>query len=210
MKYLLSIALILLASFAWADNTGEKSPTSSAQEASPTTAWTNIDSVFASDDQRASYTGTTSDSLYITNLSMGVPADATIDSIFVTTEAQGSATQAARRRLKGCLTKDGTTIVGETVTFNHDQDSDTQTRLTGGTNPLWDTTWTAAEVNASTFGFITWKTATQAGTILIDHVTIYVAYTLAGGAEETEGIIHDIGGLKPIHDIGGIKMVHAI
>ena len=182
MKKYIFIAL-LLSSSVWANNTGEKNPASSAQESSPTTAWTNIGSVFASDDQRASYTGTTADTLYITNLNMGLP-DATLDSIFVTTEAQGSATQSARRRLKVCLTKDGTTIVGETVNHNHAKDADDTQRSTGGTTPLWNTTWTAAEVNASTFGVIIWKTASQAGTILLDHVTIYVAYTETNGNGE--------------------------
>ncbi len=175
------IILLLFVGAANAANTGEKNPASSAQEAS----WTNIDSVFASDDQRASYAGTSAESLYVTNFSMGVTAGATIDSIFVTTEAQGSASQAARRRLAVFLTKDGTTAVGTAVTFNHDQDSDTQTRLTGGATPLWGTTFTAAEVNASTFGIVTWKSASQAGTILLDHVTIYVAFTEVGGEVQT-------------------------
>ena len=168
-----------------ADNTCEKRPASSAQESSPTTAWTNIDSVFDSDNQRASYTGGTADTLYITNFNMGIPADATVDSIFATTEAQGSASQAARRRLKICLTKNGTAIVGETVNHNHALNSDDTKRSTGGTTPLWNTTWTAAEVNASTFGIVTWKTASQAGTILLDHATLYVAYTEAGGEESS-------------------------
>ena len=182
MRYLL-IFLFLFVGATNAANTGEKNPASSAQEASPTTAWTNIDSVFASDNQRASYTGGTADTLYNTDFNMGIPADATIDTIFLTTEAQGSASQAARRRLKGCLTKDGTTIVGETVNHNHARDSDNIIRSTGPTTPLWNTTRTAAEVNASTFGIVIWKTASQAGTLLLDHVTIYVAYTESGGEE---------------------------
>ncbi len=176
---------LLMIPTVWADNTGEQSPASSAQEGSPTTSWTNIDSVFASDDQRASYTGTSADSIYVTNFTMGVTAGATIDSIFVTTEAQGSASQSARRRLQVFLTKDGTTAVGTAVTFNHDQDSDTQTRLTGGATPLWGTTFTAAEVNATTFGIVTWKSASQAGTILLDHVTIYIAFTEVAGETVT-------------------------
>ena len=167
-----------------ADNTGEKSPASSAQESSPTTAWTNIGNVFASDDQRASYVGTTADTLYITNLNMGLP-DATLDSIFVTTEAQGSASQAGRRKINLFLTKDGTTVVGESDAHTHARNTDDTKRSTGGTTPLWNTTWTAAEVNASTFGIVIWKSATQAGTILLDHVTIYVAYTEANGNGET-------------------------
>lgn len=184
--YVLIVGVIfVVAPDVMADNTGEQSPASSAQEASPTTAWTNIDSLFTSNDQRASYTGTSQDSLYITNFTMGVTAGSTIDTIFVTTEAQGSASQSARRRLMVMLVKDGTTAVGTGVTFNHDQDSDTQTRLTGGATPLWSTTFTAAEVNATTFGIVVWKTASQAGTILFDHVTIYVAFTEVGGEVQT-------------------------
>ena len=170
---------------ALADNTGEKNPASSAQESSPTTSWVNIDSVFASDDQRASYAGTTQDSLYVTNFSMGVTADATIDTIFVTIEAQGSASQAARRRFDVHLVKNGKTIVGDHVIFNHPQNVDGTERLTGGTNPLWGTTWTAAEVNASTFGIQVNRSATQAGTCLFDHATIYIAYTEAAGETAT-------------------------
>ena len=176
------ILFFVLCGSAWADNTGEKSPASSAQEASPTTAWTNIDSVFATDNQRSIYTGTTADTLYITNFSMGVTAEATIDSIFWTIEGQGSASQAGRRVVKGFLVKDGVTTVGElSGKFQLSQGTDATARVTGGTTPLWNTTWTAAEVNATTFGVAFWKTASQAGDILIDHVTLYVAFTVGGG-----------------------------
>ena len=186
MKKCLFIALLLLAPTAWSANTGEKSPASSAQEASPTTAWTNIDSVFASDNQRSIYTGTAADTLYITNFSMGVTAGATIDSIFWTVEGQGSASQAGRRVVKGFLVKDGVTTVGElSGKFQLSQGTDATARVTGSTTPLWNTTWTAAEVNATTFGVAFWKTASQAGDILIDHVTLYVAFTESGGAKGT-------------------------
>jgi len=186
VKYLIIVlSSFLIAPTLWADNTGEQDPASSAQEGSPTTAWTNIDSVFTSNDQRASYTGTTFDTIYVTNFSMGVTADATIDSIFVTIEAQGSASQSARRKLKLFLTKLGTTVVGSFEQYTHAQDTDDIIRKTGATNPLWNATWTAAEVNASTFGVILWKTASQAGTILLDHVTIYIAFTEAGGEVAT-------------------------
>ena len=182
MRQLLFIVVALLICFgvAFGANTGENSPASSAQESGG--AWTNLDSLFASDDERASIV-TVTDSLYVTNFTMGVPDGATIDSIFVTTEAQGSATQAARRRLDVHLVKDGTTQVGDHITFNHDLNSDTQTRLTGSTDPLWGTTWTATEINATTFGIQAMKQVSQTGTILVDHVTIYVAYTEVGGAK---------------------------
>lgn len=214
-KYIVFMGALLFASAAYADNTGEISAGASANEASPTTSWLNTgttpDSTSASDDQRIVYTGTSQDTVYLTGFSMGVPAGATIDTIFVTTEAHGTAAAVARRRMVFFMVKDGTAPVGE-QSDNHDhaRDTDDTRRSTGATTPLFNTTWTVAEVNASTFGIAIWKTATQAGNMNLDHVTIYVAYTLAGEDEETEGIIHDIGGLKPIHDISGIKMVHAI
>ena len=188
IKWLIVLTLLLCGT-AFADNTGEQDPASSAQEASPGTAWTNIDSVFASDNQRASYIGTTADSLYITNFTMGVTAGATIDSIWVTLEAQGSASQSNRRRFKVFLTKDGTNDVGESVNFSHAQNTDDVIRLTGATTPLWNTTWTAAEVNATTFGIVLWKSASQAGTLLLDHATLYVAFTVGGPAGTSQVIM---------------------
>lgn len=181
MKKLIVILIFFIATTAFADETGEQAPASSAQEVSPTTAWTNIDSVFLSDDEYAGYGGTDQDSLYITNFTMGVTAGATIDSIWVTTHALGSASQAVRRRFTVFLVKNGTTAVGESVSFQHAQSEDSDTQ-TGGTNPLWNTTWTAAEVNASTFGVVLWKTASQAGSMSLDFVTIRIAYTEAAGA----------------------------
>lgn len=185
-KYLITIALILLASTVWSDNTGEKNPASAANESSPTTAWQAPTDVFSSNDNWATYAGTAADTIYITNFSMGVTADATIDTIFVSVEGHGTATQAARRRVVYRMVKDGTAVVGEqSSNYGLNLDNDGTIRDTGPTTPLFNTTFTAAEVNASTFGIALWKTASQAGTILLDHVTIYIAYTEAGGAKGT-------------------------
>jgi len=178
------VFVFFLGATSFAVSTGKKSPASSAQESSPTTSWTNIDSVFASDDERASYTGTTEDSIYVTNFSMGVPAGATIDSIHVETEAQGDASQSSRRRLHSMITKNGVDHASTNEpSHTHAQDTDDLREVTGSSNPLWGTTWTVAEVNATTFGVILFKSASQAGTILLDHVQIRIAYTEAGGDE---------------------------
>lgn len=188
--YITTFALLVLTASVWADNTGEQNPASSANEGSPATAWTNIDSVFASDDQRAEYNGGDQDSLYITNFTMGVTAGATIDSFFVTIEAHGIASQAVRRRVVHFFVKDGKTPVGtQSRNYNFDQTTDNTIRLSGDDvdDPLYGTTWTAAEVNSANFGIVLWKTASQAGAIRIDHVTIYCAYTPSGGAPEVTG-----------------------
>jgi len=193
MKKILFVLIFFLfcAKISFAANTGEISPDgpSSANESSATTNWTNtgtspVDSVGTSNDAYCVYTGTTLDSLYVINFNMAIPAGATIDSIFATLEAQGSATQAARRRLAYFFVKDGTVPVGEISAVNNfPQDVDGTQRMTGVTTPLWNTTWSAAEINASTFGIVLWKTATQAGNVSLDHVTIYVAFTEVGGAK---------------------------
>lgn len=181
------IGIFVLASDGWAANTGEISPSgpSTSNEVIAITNWTNTgttpDSVSASDDQYCVYTGGSADTIYSINFSMGVTAGATVDSIFVTLEAQGSATQAARRRMVYFLVKNGKDPVGEiSANNNFPQGSDGTQRMTGGTTPLWNTTWTAAEVNSANFGIAAWKTASQAGDVSLDHVTIYVAFTEVG------------------------------
>lgn len=185
-RRLLSMFLVLLAITVWADNTGEKIPASAANEASPVTAWQDLTDIFSSNNNDASYAGTSQDTIYVTNFSMAVPTDATIDTIFVSIEGEGSASQASRRRVVFFIVKDGKTVVGiqssnQTLGF----ELDITVRSTGTTTPLFGTTFTEAEVNASGFGIALWKTASQAGTIFIDQVTMYIAYTEAGGEKAT-------------------------
>lgn len=192
MKHILKSILICLtlASLSWADNTGANNPATTTEDAGA--GWSNVppaDSVTTSNDQRS--LTSTQDSLFATNFTMGVPAGATITAIIVMTEAQGSASQAARRRLDVHLVKNGRDVVGDHVAFNHDQNSDLIVTLSGTTDSLWGVTWTVAEINATTFGIGLRKSATQAGNISIDHLTINVHYTPAAGKAQviTKGII---------------------
>lgn len=187
MKQILAL-LLLLCGAALADETGYQSVGSAANESSPTTSWvvsagSLVDSLIADDDARATYSGTTNDTLYCTNFSMGVPTDATIDSIWIGVDFQGDVPQSSRRRLVLILLKDGTTPVGELSVFIQGANgTDAFAERTGGTNPLWNTTWTETEVNASTFGVAMWQTATQSGNVIsIDVVQIRIAYTPAAG-----------------------------
>jgi len=187
----LLVVLLLLCGSVLADNTGEQSGASSANEASPATAWVGLASLYASDDAYCIYTGVGRDTLYITNFTMGVTAGATIDSIWFSTEGQGTSTNQSRRRIIINLVKDGKTVVGENVTHTHNQTDagDNTVRSTGDTTPLWNTSWTAAEINATSFGVALWKSANQSGDILIDHVTMYVAFTVGGGPGDVGQII---------------------
>ena len=165
-----------------ADDTGAKNPGTSTEDAGA--GWSNIppiDSVTSSNDTRS--LTSTQDSLFLTNFSMGVPVGATVTAIIVSCEAQGSATQAARRRLDIHLVKNGRDIVGDHVAFNFDLDADLIVTLSGSIDSLWNTTWSAAEVNASTFGIATNKNASQAGNISADHFTITVHYIVTSGLQ---------------------------
>lgn len=181
-RYLLVMTVLILVAVAiLATTTGELGPSSSAQESSPTTAWVNIDSVFVDDAKYASYAGTTSDSLYVTNFGFTLDTDDTIDSIWVTVNGYGGAGSPQPRRLNVGMTKDGTTRVGNGVTFQLET-SDGDVVHTGST-PLWGTTFTATEINASTFGVTMYKLTTTARTDYVDYVTIRVAYTSAVGSD---------------------------
>lgn len=165
-----------------ADDTGAKNPGTSTEDAGA--GWSNVppvDSVATSDDKRS--LTSTQDSLFLTNYPMGVSAGATITAIIVSGEAQGSATQAARRRLDVHLVKNGRDVVGDHIAFNFDLNSDNVVTLSGTSDSLWGTTWTVAEVNATTFGIGFRKNAAQAGNISVDHFTITVHYITASGLQ---------------------------
>ncbi len=179
MRRLLLVLLLFTGSVS-ALNTGLQSPASSAEEASPSTNWTNIDSVFATDDRRTAYAGTTADSLYVTNFTMGVPAGATITAIIVTSEGFGASSIGNRRRFLIGVTKDGTTHAGDIVTFEHQQSTDDLLTFSG-VDSLWQTTWTAAQVNATTFGLVIRKSGNKTDLLSGDHFQINVHYTEAGG-----------------------------
>lgn len=177
MKQLILMALILaLASVARSDDTGAKSPGTSTEDASA--GWSNVppvDSVATSDDRRS--LTSTQDSLFLTNFSMGVPDGVTITAIIVEGEAQGTASQLTRRRLDVHLVKNGRDIVGDHVLFNFPQGTDGSEAHVGGTDSLWGESWTAAEVNESTFGIAMNKNVSQAGDISVDHFFIIIHFT---------------------------------
>lgn len=150
-----------------------------------TAGWTGatVANLNTANDVRATHQNTDGlDSIYLTNFSMAVPTGATIDSIWIGTQGQGSATQSARRRIVVAATKNGTSAAGEnSAAIVQDQDSDTDNETTGNTDQLFNTTWTVAEINASTFGVIIRNNVTQAGVVEVDSVSIRVVYTPAGG-----------------------------
>lgn len=187
--FLLSISLMLPA-WAWADETGWLT---GASVSAGDTIWTNTDSCFASDDKRAAYADGRNDSVIIHNFSAGVPAGATIDSIWVRIEGQGSASQQNRRRFMSAPTKDAATTAGNNERSDHDLDSDNTVTHIDGALPLWGTTWSVAEVNSSNFGVIVHKDAGFSNGVLLDYVSVRIAYTPApeGKAQVMRTVIID-------------------
>lgn len=147
------------------------------------TNWTNPDSLFASDDKRASHDNTSgnTDTCFITGFGFSVPTGATIDSIYLHIQGQGTASQASRRRVVVAVTKDGSTAAGDDQTLDQDQNSDTDNEVTGSTNPLWNASWSVSDVNASTFGVLMRCNTTLAGLLYEDYITLTVYYTEAAG-----------------------------
>lgn len=171
----------------YADNTGAKNPGTATEDAGA--GWSNIppiDSVQTSNDTRT--LTSTQDTLFLTNFSMGVPTGATITAIIVSGEAQGSASQAARRRLDVHVMKNGRDGVGDHSDFNFPLDSDGTDEFAGELDSLWGTTWTVAEANSTNFGISLRKNAGQAGNISVDHFTILIHYTPAAGGGKAQVI----------------------
>lgn len=144
------------------------------------TNWSNPDSAFLSDDQKAKYANAGQNNMFATNFSIGAPTDATIDSIVVTVEGNGAGNSPGSRAIVVGLTKDGSSEAGDEVSQNMDKNTDNTYTLHGSTNDLWNTTWTAAEINSANFGVTLNKSSTSTDEIRIDHIRVKVCWTEAG------------------------------
>lgn len=147
-------------------------------------AWTNCDSVYSSDDKYATHNNVTGIGLMtITGFGFSLSGGDTVDSIYVGIEANGSASQANRRRLDVALTKNGSAAAADSVAdWGEWANTDSTVFSTGSTNANWNTTWTPSEVNASTFGVMLNNASTLSGTMSVDYVEVWVYYTPGAGA----------------------------
>ncbi len=152
-----------------------------------TVAWGTPSSCTTSNNSyaTASVDGTTTNWLSATGFGFSIPSTATVNGIQVEVERKASATNngavddAAARLIKGG------TIQSTDATLLQDWSITEQYVSYGGSSSLWGTTWTAADVNSSNFGFALSATkASAAGaaiTASVDHVRITVTYTTASG-----------------------------
>jgi hypothetical protein len=124
----------------------------------------------------------------ITGLSSTIPSGATINGITVSIERYNSVTPGDFTLTINdnavYLTKDGSTVVGSNKSTGAAwQSSDNNTPVSfGGVSDLWGTTWTAAEINASTFGImispsLTFDNSETGENVKIDQVTVTIEYT---------------------------------
>lgn len=150
--------------------------------------WSGAGNILTSNDSRATVTlsvGEESDWLVASNFGFSIPAGATITDILPKIEAQSTLTNSLGLRgvlFKTALGTDPTSEYGPTSSAGIFQGGDNIVYPTAWINAdLWGTTWTPAEINASTFGVAFYITAYFAGgDCLVDHVTMTVDYTLPG------------------------------
>jgi hypothetical protein len=152
---------------------------------------TNPTNVFVSDDARGVYGNTLQQPLQMTNFGFNLPADAIIDGFEIQVEWQASNNTAANRSIQLWLTKDGSTLVwAYSATQNLTRNADTTLTFGGGTS-LFGTTWTAAELNANTFGVLLRVGNVNAATRSIDLVQIRVYYRVVEIIPGTGGDLGD-------------------
>ena len=141
------------------------------------TNWTDPTNALLSDDARAVYNNTAQDDLKLTDFNFSFPSGSTIDGIEVLIEGNGTSGTAAQRQFRIGLTKDGTALAGTRNTAVQ-LNQTTDTTLTEGTSSdLWGTTWTEAEVEASTFGVLIGDNDATGAALNIDHVQVRITFT---------------------------------
>jgi len=136
-----------------------------------------------------------SNSLQLTNFGFDVPENATIDGIEVSLVTTGSDGPRSSTIL---LTKDGTTVIGtpEGTTGSWAGGS----LVAGGLGDVWNTTWTAAEINSSDFGvFIRVEGDANGDLFNVYSAEITVHYTEAPVIDSRANLEQVLQGLEGYH-----------
>ncbi|MBI3597100.1 MAG: hypothetical protein HY203_08120 [Nitrospirae bacterium] len=150
----------------------------STNEIVPTNAtgtnWTGPTNVFSSDNVYAVYNNTSQDDLCATGFGFGFPTTENIRGIIVSVEGNGTSATPADRQYRIGLTKSGCTLDGTRKTgIQMNQTTDTVTN-TGNSYDLWGTTWTPADINASSFGVLISDNDATAQPLNIDKITVTI------------------------------------
>lgn len=162
-------------------------------------AWVNVGNVGADDGTQATITAATYDSpdisqlIVASNFGFSIPALATVNGITVEVDRSNAVGAASDNRIQ--LAK-GTTFADLVGTNKAAAITDWPTALAiasyGGAADLWGTTWTPAEVNASSFALFLSVQADAANTdVGVDFIRVTVDYTapvIAGRLMARQGI----------------------
>lgn len=178
MKYVLLI--ILISASALAGSGDYVAPTANYDEGD----WTKTDSIYSSDNMRATSTGINSHRVGGKGFGIAVTDGATIDSIIVKIEGYASSAIGLARSYQVQLSKDGgATGVGDAVTGTWGNGSGAEAVVTvrGSTNNLWGTTWTEAEIESANFTVNVKKNTLSTAAHFVDQITVAVWWTSASG-----------------------------
>jgi hypothetical protein len=144
-------------------------------------SWVNPGNIFTSNDVRATATANgalqESDWLAATSFGFTIPTGSTITGIIFAVEA--SENSASAQLDAWSPTKNGTATVGTgDTTWGIDLVTTDAVTTVGSSSSLMGTTWTPAEINASTFGILIQGWMSNTGDACrVDHVTATVHYT---------------------------------
>ncbi|MBL8849455.1 MAG: hypothetical protein JNG89_07215, partial [Planctomycetaceae bacterium] len=161
-------------------------PATAMQGASGDASWTNL--ADATGNNAATYAQIQlnkydiSNQLRLTNFGLNIPSTATINGISVSLVTTGSDNPDGGAGVS--LTKDGTSIAGSATTLSGTWAGNNL--VVGSASSLWNTTWTPAQVNASTFGVLVEIEGGSYGDVFrIYNVQVTVSYTTSGGSAPT-------------------------
>jgi Tfp pilus assembly protein PilX len=167
---------------------GPRSPT-----AATGTSWTSPTNAFSSNNTYATYSvasGGNSNYLDVTGFGFTIPATALIRGISVSIERKSSATNSLRDddvyiKKSACTDPCGSDRADTSTYYGTSDSSDSH----GSSSDLWGKTWTAADINSSSFGvhYRTHNFAGSAATASIDQITITVTYSADTNGIGTSG-----------------------
>lgn len=141
------------------------------------TNWVDPTNTAASDNNYAIYDAKLRDDLKLTNFGFSIPTEATINGIVVTREGHGTGILTKREYQIG-LTKDGSALAGTRKTGQALPSTTDDTVDIGSSTDLWGTTWTAADINATTFGVLISDNNTKADELDFDYIAVTIYYRL--------------------------------
>ncbi|MGB7479202.1 MAG: DUF6701 domain-containing protein [Burkholderiaceae bacterium] len=178
--------LLLLASLFWLGDAAALTATQSPSSCISTgtgQAWSNPNNARSSDNSYAtvSLDGTVSRYLWCSGYGFSIPTGSVINGITVNVERKVNRTDRGGARDESVrVVKNGTVVGNDRASGSFYTTSDVVAPH-GGASDLWGVSWTAAEINAGTFGAAFTATnpdsAGNSVTVSVDHIQVVVDYT---------------------------------